>query len=111
MNCEIFIEEAGALYENYCKMDSESIKSLPIKTIHGSFLAIKGLYFLNREFDGRVYQANFDLVVILDRTGRFSVPIVWLPNEQRPYKFEHLYNDNTCCLGLAFEVIKIWGQK
>lgn len=42
-------------------------------------------------------------MVIVDKTGQLSIPIVYLPKEQRPYKFEHLYileklNDEECLI-------------
>lgn len=51
------------------------------------------------------------MVVLADRTKSFVLPIVWLPHEKRPFGFEHLYTDNTCCLGLTHEIISIWGSK
>ena len=108
MDCDLFIEEAGALFENYRILDKSEIK---LNTGKGSVIAIAGEYFLNREFESTVYQHSFYLVVLIDRTKQLSIPIVWLPKEKRPYKFEHLYPDNTCCLGLTHEVIEIWGEK
>ena len=108
MNYNLFIEEAGALFENYCILDKTDMQ---LNTGKGSFTAIAGEYFLNREFKGKIYQCIFYLVVIVDKTGQLSIPIVYLPKEQRPYKFEHLYKDNSCCLGLTHELIGIWGEK
>lgn len=84
---------------------------MQLNTGKGSFTAIAGEYFLNREFNEKIYQQIFYLVVIVDKTGQLSIPIVYLPKEQRPYKFEHLYKDNSCCLGLTHELIGIWGEK
>lgn len=108
MNYNSFIEEAGALFENYCILDKTDMQ---LDTGKGSFTAIAGEYFLNREFNEKIYQHIFYLVVIVDKTGQLSIPIVYLPKEQRPYKFEHLYKDNSCCLGLTHELIGIWGEK
>ena len=103
-----FIEEAKPLFERYLIIESKDGTSLPIKT--SSFIAIVGDYFLNREFNGKYFQHTFKLVIILDRTGEFVIPIVWLPDEKRPYGFEHMYKNNTCCLGLTHEIVSIWGE-
>ena len=45
MDCDLFIEEAGALFENYRILDKSEIK---LNTGKGSVIAIAGEYFLNR---------------------------------------------------------------
>jgi hypothetical protein len=107
----VFINEASVLFEKYIILDSCAVDSLDLKRCKGSFIAIAGAYFLNRQFGDEVYQHTFNMVVLLDRSKRLVLPIVWLPCEEKPARFEHLYADKTCCLGLTHEVISIWGDK
>ena len=110
-NFNAFIEEARPLFENYRILDSNAVNALKINVGKGSFIAIAGEYFLNCNIKEDIYQHTFYLVVLLDKTKHFVLPIVWLPYEKIPWKFEHVYSDKTCCLGLTYEVLKIWGEE
>ena len=111
IDCLRFIEESKPLFNDYEIIDSkfQSVSYLP--RVKGSCIAIAGTYFLNCQYKNEIYQEYFYLVVICDKTNHFVLPIVWLPNEHRPYKFEHMYTDNTCCLGTIHDIITIWGKE
>ncbi len=110
-NVNAFIEEACALFESYTIFDGEKVKKLKLSRCDNSFVGIGGEYYLNRILNGELYQHYFDIVILIDKTNHFIIPIVWLPNEKKPYGFEHMYSDNTCCLGLTHEIILIWGKE
>lgn len=110
-NYNAFINEAQALFEKCYFLNKDAVNNLNLRHCKGSFLAIRGEYYLNRVFNGRIYQHYFDLVILIDKMNHFVIPIIYLPNEIKPYGFEHMYPDNTCCLGLAHEIIQIWGKE
>ena len=113
-DCDRFIEEAKALFESYQPLDSNDVDGLNLARLqncNGSFKAINGDYYLNRSYNGLVFQRHFDMTIIVDRTGRLVIPIVFLRKEKQLYGYLHFLKDNTCCLGLTHEVIIAWGEK
>jgi hypothetical protein len=109
-----FVEEFKPFFEKCRVIDSNltdnELDKIRLRRSKGSFIAVAGKYYLNREYAGMPYQQYFDLCVLVDKKNVFIVPIVFLPNETRPDNFEHLYTDNTCCLGTTHELITIWGE-
>lgn len=108
MDFNKFIEQAKPLFQWYRILSSKEITV--VDNNRCEYVAIAGEYLLNRSYNNEIYNRIYYLVIILDKTGRFSVPIVWLPHEERPQSFMHMYSDKTCCLGLNHEVLSIWGQ-
>lgn len=108
INFNKFINEAGPLFDNYRILNNDEINCSSLKKI-GSYIAIAGNYYLNRSYNGEIFYKMFYLVIILDKTRQIKLPIVWLPQEIKPNNFAHMYSDNTCCLGLNHEIMKLWG--
>ena len=106
---DVFIEDSKAFFDTY-KIIVGDKSNFPTRFRNGGFIGISGKYCLNRVYKSEFYQNEFYIVVIVDRTGNFPVPILWLPNEKSPFGFEHIYQDKTCCLGVTHEIITIWGE-
>jgi hypothetical protein len=109
-----FIDDAKLKFKEYRVVDSDcslnAVSKLNIDDIQGSFIAIAGDYLLNCEFNSIIYKQEFYLVIVLDRTGTFRIPIVQLPKERKG-QFEHIYPDLTCCLGHTHEIIQLWNKE
>ena len=106
---EEFIEESKVFFDSYEVIIGDK-SNFPSRFKNASFVGIAGKYYLNRTYQNELYQDEFNLVVIVDKSGQFLVPIVWLPKETIPFGFEHVYQDKTCCLGVTHELISIWGK-
>ena len=101
-----FIEESKNFFDTYEILVGDK-SNFPTRFRNASFIGISGKYCLNRVYKSEFYQDEFYIVVIVDRTGTFPIPILWLPNEKIPFGFEHIYQDKTCCLGVTHELITI----
>lgn len=106
-----FLIEVGALFERYSLLNTVEVNNLNLSRCRNSFIGIRGQYYLNCSFKGKAYQKLFDITILIDKTGHSSIPILLLRNERKPPEFEHIYKDNTCCLGLTHEIISIWGEE
>ena len=74
------------------------------------YLAISGTYELNRVLNGKVYQKEFLLGIVLTE----PIPHVYLLKDMDGIKksgFHHFYEGGRCCLGTDVAILLSWGRE
>lgn len=69
---------------------------------------INGIYNLNVLNNKKLYQQSFKMLITVDKNQSANLPLVKLIGIKRSKRFQHIYNDETCCLGLNYEIKTIW---
>lgn len=100
-NHKKFIEETKLILNRYKDIKIKKQGNKKEKII------ITGSYNLFRKYNGKTYEETFNLEISVSDDDKELLPKVKCLDGV-PRGFNHVYRDDTCCLGLSYEIFDAW---